>query len=113
MADHSASGPSLRRRRETGDCQRYWLQVQSTICALTQSKVQRLKPVLNFLPSAGSGIPSPELAASRMTAFVVVALEAASISSFLVFCAPMMPDRLPETLALTILVPTSFFLHYR
>ncbi|CAL8464042.1 g3577 [Coccomyxa elongata] len=61
----------------------------------------------------GSGIPSTELAASRMTGCLVVALEVGSLSTLLMFAAPMMPDRLPEVLALTCLVGLSFFLHYR
>lgn len=66
-----------------------------------------------FAAAAGSGIPSSELAASRMTACVVVALEAASLSSYLVFVAPYLPDRLPETLVLCIIVLTSYILHYK
>ncbi len=80
---------------------------------LTQYTARNCSTLSAWELSAGSGIPSTELAASRMTGCLVVALEVGSLSTLLMFAAPMMPDRLPEVLALTCLVGLSFFLHYR
>ena len=63
--------------------------------------------------SAGTGMPTSKLAASRMMGCLVVAIELYSLGAYLAFAAPSMPDRLPETLALCFLVLLCVGLHYR
>ena len=61
---------------------------------------------------AGSGMPTSKLAASRMMGCLVLAIELYSLAAYLAFAAPSMPDRLPETLLLCLLVALCFSLHY-
>ena len=48
-----------------------------------------------------------------MTACVVLAAETAAIFGYLVYMAPLMPDCIPQTALLCILVLISYYLHYR
>ncbi|KAK9846402.1 hypothetical protein WJX81_003101 [Elliptochloris bilobata] len=68
---------------------------------------------VHFIVVRGSGIPPPRLPASRMMAAMMVALELASLGTFLHGVAPALPDRLPEALALVLCFLASFVLHHR
>ena len=57
-------------------------------------------------------MPTSKLAASRMMGCLVLAIELYTLTAYLAFVAPTMPDRIPETLLLCLLVALCSGLHY-